>query len=63
LQFHKILENVFYLSPDPNIIVDESGNIIKANAIGQELFNLDEGSKKILPIFLLLTVKGSLMQN
>lgn len=58
MQFHKILENVFYLSPDPNIIVDESGNIIKINAIGQELFNLDEGSKKNITDFFITHRKG-----
>lgn len=63
MQFHKILENVFYLSPDPNIIVDESGNIIKANAIGQKLFNLDGNSEKNISDYFQLQKKDEFVQN
>jgi len=63
LQFHKILENVFHLSPDPNLIVDEFGNIIKANAVGQKLFNINGSSEKNILDFFLLQKKGQLIQN
>lgn len=63
MQFHKILENVFNLSPDPNLIVDELGNILKANAVGQQLFCINGDYNKNISDFFISHQKEELLNS